>query len=234
MQRTVILVGLCIAILCCIAAGATGWNDYKFDIDDHYMVLRANAFDVHIWKKLPDRRIEPVTGNGAAGPLYEISIGPRYVFARNWAISTERGYPYEDTSRTFYTIIDLASQTVYGPFSEEGFTNKLEELGLNSAIKWQSLREAHRTAMRDGRAEPHQPDTALIGQLFFLSIVLAPLLLAGSVVLTVFLYLYLARHIQNKLGRVLAVMGLWPVLYLLLFLPFSAFFVIRWAYMRFL
>jgi hypothetical protein len=198
------------------------------------MVLRANSFDVHIWRKNPYGGIDPVTRNGAAGPLYQISMGQRYIFAKNWAISTAGGYPDKDTSQTYYTIIDLASQTAYGPFSEEVFANKLDELGLNSTVKWQSLREAHRAAMRDGRADPHQPDTALIGQLFFLSIVLASFLLAGSVVLTFFLYRYLARHIQNKLGRVLAVMGVWSVLYLLLLLPFSAFFVIRWAYMRFL
>jgi hypothetical protein len=234
MQHPLFLVWLCIAVLCCIAAGASGWNDYKFDIDDHYMVLRANAFDVHIWRKDPDGGIDPVTRNGITGPLYEISIGPRYAFAKNWAISTGRGYPDKDISRTYYTIINLASQTVYGPFSQEAFADKLDELGLNSTVKWQSLREAHRTAMRDGRADPHQPDTALVGQLFFLSIWLSPFLLAGSVALTVFLYHFLARHIHSKLGRVLTVVGLWPVACLMLFLLFSSFFVFRWAYMRFL
>lgn len=151
---------------------ASGWNDFQFDIDEHYIVLRANSLDIHIWKKTdPMGGIESRTksdnefpSKDAIGPLYEICVDEHYIFAKCHAMKDAMKI---DPLKTYYFIIDKQTDKAQGPCSENEFEAKIKDLPLAKPLSWQTLRQAYKQALRDGRADKNQVNVAAIGQLWF-------------------------------------------------------------------
>lgn len=163
-----------------VSGFASGWNDYTFDIDSKYMLLRANAEDIHIWRKDPvGAGIHEVTevtlkdGN-PVGPIENLSIGKDFIFAKCRGTVNLRGSASE--KKAWYFIIARRNDKVYGPDERKEFDADLKQLGLREPV-WQPLRQAYKQALREGRADAKQPLIALTGQLMFLVIAL-PFLLA--------------------------------------------------------
>lgn len=189
----------------------SGWNDYTFDIDDQYMVLRANSYDIHIYKKTGPYGVEPLTNAGAkfeagknpGGPLYELFFDDMHIFAKCWGCKdrseTDPSLPsmlVTDTSQTYFFVIDKQSGKVTGPSTNGEFEASLKRMGISKPRQWQTLRQAYKQSIRDGRADESKLDVALFGQLGFITIVLTlPIVLITTVpAIVVALPIYLIKR----------------------------------------
>lgn len=146
-------------------AFASGWNDYSFDLPGGYMVLRANAQDIHIWRTDGDGTLDPVTDQNGTGLLRAVALQDGFIYAKNGGARDADPVTMDAPS---WTIIDSTRQIVHGPFSISEFDAKRAELGLKDPIPWMSVDDAYRQALREGRADKAQVDVALVGTAVFL------------------------------------------------------------------
>lgn len=147
-------------------ASATALDDFSFELPGGYLVLRANAEDIHIWQTVnPGDGV--VTAQPGVGPLFELAMDERFFYAKNRASNENWRNP---PVRVFWTIIDHMNHKTYGPFSEIEFQNKLVELGISRPIAWKSLQSAYRQAVHEGRVNMREFNLQFLVQIIFVGI----------------------------------------------------------------
>lgn len=217
-----------LAVMTAMPAVGGGWDDFSFDLPGGYFVLRANAVDIHLWRREMGIGLQEVNGQRELGPLYELAINDRFLFAKNHAYYKQGGM---SEVTTCYTIIDYKQHIVYSPLQEPDYQTKLGELGISQPIQWVTLLEAFRDAVQSGRADTSEIDLQLAGQIVFLIFLwcfVAPVPIAIA---------FLAGTAVRRLKgwSILKSYG-WPAI-LFVVIPFCyslGRIIYRWLYLRFL
>ena len=156
------------SLLLCIwpvAVQATGWNDYKFDLNEKYYVLKGSAINISIGGY---QQVTHPTGlGGDVGPLFELYNDKNYLFAKCHGFCYPRGrqrLPDVDPAKTYYFLVDKSNDEVFGPASQAEFEARVMALGVTLPIPWLTLRQAYKKSLREGGAHYSQLDIAFLGQ----------------------------------------------------------------------
>lgn len=134
-------------------AEESGWQNYSFRIDDVYSVRKTGPSELVIY-----RGETPLRPGGDSGPLMALSVTDSFIYGKHYALKD--GKP--DDKRELYSLVPRDGGEPAGPLDEKTF---LERAG--GQVKWETVRQAYKRALREGRADYAEVDRYFFGQLGF-------------------------------------------------------------------
>lgn len=125
-----------------ILTGCPGLADYSLDLPGNYSVVRTSAHEVKI---APRKDTSGWGSEVIPTKVTEVAWNEHYILAKQLGLkedpNSHNGYQIPNESDVNYWILEIQSGKVFGPFDEEAFAKKRNELGISMGVELKEIHE---------------------------------------------------------------------------------------------
>lgn len=116
--------------------------DYSVDLPGEYSVVRTSAHQVTIAPKIGDSH----WGSGTIPTkVTELAWDDTYIFAKQLGLqenpNSSNGYQIPNNNDVHFWILEFKSGKVFGPFDEDSFVKKRNELGISTSVELKKIED---------------------------------------------------------------------------------------------
>lgn len=125
-----------------LLTGCAGLADYSLDLPGNYSIVRTSAHQVTVAPKIGDSHWGK---NVIPTKVTEVAWDDNYILAKQLSLvndpKSNNGYQIPNNEDEHFWILEFKNGKVFGPFDEDNFVEKKNELGISESVLLKEIDE---------------------------------------------------------------------------------------------